>query len=58
MDQFPWVLAGIILGGLTLFGLCALGNLGYQVLERVVEFKLEIMEEEHKAKIRVLKGLD
>lgn len=58
MDQFPWVLAGIILGGLILFGLCALGNLAYQVIERMVKFKLEIMEEEHRSKIRMLRGMD
>ena len=58
MDQFPWVLAGIILGGLILFGLCSLGNLAYQVIERIVKFKLEIIEEEHRSKIRMLRGMD
>lgn len=54
----PWIVLYVVTIGMAIFGLSALGNLAYKVLEKVVAFKLEIMEEEHRAKIRVLRGFD
>lgn len=58
MESVPWIFLSIVGGGLALIFICSMGSIVYKYIDAIVGFKLEIMEEEHKSKIRMLRGMD